>query len=398
MVTGYFYWDPNRAMFDFNLPLLGRPILWYGFLFAFGFFVAYWVLVYLLRCYFLYHSEVFFADIVHWPDLILKLKGREKHRSVFKVIFSHCSADVQKQIDHYEPGRLMTKGLQEGVVRGINACLRDADGKERPMKERGLLWVQRHLSPFGQLRLQRRLALEQDLFPLVKTLRRRAKEVAERLTVYVVIGTLVGARLGDLLFYQDWKILVQDPLAAIRIWEGGLASHGGAAGILIALVFFDRIIRKAYPIFSLIKILDYVVIPTALAAIFIRIGNFVNQEILGKPTDVPWAVVFGHPADGAPIVPRHPVQLYEALAYLSIFFFLVVYWRRKPFSRPEGKISGLFLIFVFSARFFLEFFKEEQSVYLNNAALLSMGQLLSLPFIALGFWLFFHRKNEFARL
>ena len=361
--------------------------MWYGFLFAFGFFIAYWILVYLLHRYFLYHSEVFAADIVHWPDLVHQLKNRERGKEVFRQLFAHCAKDAQQQIKEYQTGDPMTKGFKEGVVRGMNAFLKDGDRLSK------LPWAKKHLSLSHQIWLEQRLLLEQAIRPILKTVRHRAREVAEKLTLYVIIGTLVGARLGDVLFYQDWRLLIQDPFSLFRIWEGGLASHGGAAGILVALVFFDRAVARLYPIFSLIKILDFVVIPTAFAAVCIRIGNFFNQEILGKPTDLPWAVIFGHPADRGAIVPRHPVQLYEALAYLIIFFILIAYWNLKPFTRKEGKIGGLFLILVFATRFCLEFFKEEQSVYLQNTAILSMGQILSIPFIALGFWLFFHRKD-----
>ena len=130
-------------------------------------------------------------------------------------------------------------------------------------------------------------------------MRHRAKEVAEKLTLYVIWG-LWSERVLAMFFFPDWRLLIQDPFSLFRIWEGGLASHGGAAGILVALVFFDRAISRLYPIFSLIKILDFVVIPTAFVSVCIRVGNFFNQEILGKPTDLPWAVIFGHPADGGP--------------------------------------------------------------------------------------------------
>ncbi len=397
MLITYVHWDPNRAMLDFKLPLLERPILWYGFLFALGFFIAYWILVYLLHRYFLYYSQVFEADIVHWPQLMDSFKNRNQGKDLFKQLFKYCASDIQQQISGYKSGELITKGLQRGIVRGLNVLMKDEKWEglitEAPHLKRQLKWFQRYSKEADQLRLRHRLALELMLAPVLRTLHQRARAVAEKLTLYVIIGTLIGARIGDVLFYQDWSFFINNPFSLFYLWEGGLASHGGAAGILCALIFVDRSLQRSYPFFSLVKILDLVVIPTAFAAICIRLGNFFNQEILGKPTGIPWAIVFGHPADGGPVVPRHPVQLYEALAYFLVFFILIFLWKRKPFLRRKGDVSGLFLVLVFSARFFLEYYKEEQSVHFVDATLFSMGQILSIPFIGWGLWLFFHRKN-----
>ena len=152
MVMGYFYWDPDRAMLPFNLPFLDRPILWYGFLFAFGFFIAYWILVYLLHRYFLYHSEVFVADIVHWPDLVHQLKNRERGKEMFRQLFAHCSKDTQQQIKEYQTANPMTKGLKEGIVRGMNALLREGERQELQTPSSELLWGKKHLSLSHQVR------------------------------------------------------------------------------------------------------------------------------------------------------------------------------------------------------------------------------------------------------
>ena len=215
MFFGYFYWNPDRAMFDFDLPFLGRPILWYGFLFAFGFFVAYWILVYLLRRYFLYHSEVFVADILHWPDLLLKLKRRGEGKEVFQYIFSYCASDVQQQIKQYEPGELITHRLKEQIVTAINAFLKDPAQSTQLIKRR---WGSKILSQAHQIQLSHRLLIEAAVAPILQTLKQRAKAIAEKLTLYVIIGTLVGARLGDLFFYQDWRWLINDPFSLFRIW------------------------------------------------------------------------------------------------------------------------------------------------------------------------------------
>lgn len=269
------YWDPSREMFSYTLPFLGRPILWYGFFFALGFFCGYWVLRY---------------------------------------------------------------------------------------------------------RLSRTLATPSLARPL-----------ADRMTFFVILGTIIGARLGDILFYNNLAAYFHRPLDIFKVWEGGLASHGGAAGILIGIFILSKRKKQGFPSLSFPSLVDLVALSTPLVAGFIRIGNFFNQEILGKPSIAPWAVTFGHPADGSPPEPRHPVQLYEALYYFCTFALL--FFLAPKIKRP-GKITGLFLLLTFSFRFLIEFFKEEQSVLLTAQAWLTMGQLLSMPFVCLGVFLYFRRKQE----
>lgn len=211
--------------------------------------------------------------------------------------------------------------------------------------------------------------------------------LVDRLTWFVVAGTIIGARLGHVLFY-DWPRYQHDPISILKVWEGGLASHGGAIGVLIALYFYQRSIRKKFPEFSFIVLMDLIVVPTAFTAFCIRMGNFFNQEILGFPTTVPWGIIFGDPIDGGPIVPRHPVQLYEGFAYLCTFIFLWFYWNQKKDTLKKGTLSGLFFILVFGLRFLIEFFKTPQSLMFQEK-FLQTGQYLSIPFIVLGFFLLF---------
>lgn len=205
------------------------------------------------------------------------------------------------------------------------------------------------------------------------------KEIAEKTSLYVAIGTIVGARLFDVLFYQKFSDLVHDPFEIIKFWQGGLASHGGVAGILVALFFLQRSLSKKYPKLTYLALLDRLVTPGLIAGVCIRIGNFFNQEILGTVSTLPWAIIFGHPADGSPILPRHPVQLYEALFYLILFAFFSKNW---TFLRRQGQTVGLFFILCFSFRFLIEYVKAPQSQLLPE-----MGQLLSLPLILLGVFL-----------
>jgi prolipoprotein diacylglyceryl transferase len=197
----------------------------------------------------------------------------------------------------------------------------------------------------------------------------------ESLTIYMVVGTVIGARLGHCLFYEP-AFYLSHPLEMLYIWKGGLASHGAIIGILIAL----WLAVKKHKNFKYIWVLDRIVIVTALAGSFIRIGNFFNSEIYGIQTNVPWAVVFQRVDN----VPRHPVQLYEAICYLAIFFFLYFYYKKRKENTREGFLLGMFLILVFSARFIIELWKEHQAAFELPMGL-DMGLVLSIPCIIAGF-------------
>ena len=196
----------------------------------------------------------------------------------------------------------------------------------------------------------------------------------ETLLTYMMVGTIAGARLGHCLFY-DPVYYLSNPIQILKVWEGGLASHGGAIGILTALYLYCR----SRPEQPYLWLLDRMVITIALAGLFIRLGNFFNSEILGLPADVPWAVIFDRIDD----VPRHPAQLYESLAYGTIFVGLYRIYSRLGGDTPNGLIFGLFLTSVFGFRFFVEFVKERQAAYGMDLPL-SVGQLLSIPLVILG--------------
>jgi prolipoprotein diacylglyceryl transferase len=234
--------------------------------------------------------------------------------------------------------------------------------------------------------------LEQRLKPVPGyTLRQLSRTLVDRIAWYVFLGTLIGARLGNALFY-DWPYFKEHPLDILKFWEPGLASHGGFAGILIALVIFYYRNKRLLSNISFLGLLDVFVVPVPLACMCIRIGNFFNQEILGKPTDVPWAVIFAHPVDGGLVVPRHPVQLYEAIAYLLIFVLLWTAWHHSRLKETPGKILGMALVLGFTARFMMEFFKVSQTGMIDETTV-SMGQYLSIPFILIGLCLIFRPKN-----
>jgi phosphatidylglycerol:prolipoprotein diacylglycerol transferase len=196
----------------------------------------------------------------------------------------------------------------------------------------------------------------------------------DRLTVYVAIGTIVGARLGHCFFYEPSYYLAH-PVEILKVWHGGLASHGAIIGNLIALWLFSRKEKK-----PLIWSIDRVVIVVALAGALIRLGNLMNSEIYGVETTLPWGFVFLRNSETAP---KHPTQIYEALAYLITFGILMrVYWKNRGELRP-GTLFGIFLIIVFGFRFLVEFIKEDQVAF-EAAMKLNMGQLLSIPCVIAG--------------
>lgn len=247
------------------------------------------------------------------------------------------------------------------------------------------------LERFFRLRpeLEKGDILDKDGHP---NLKKQAVELTDRLTIYMVIATVIGARLGHLIFYEAPSYYLNNPLQVFAVWKGGLSSHGAAIGIVLALWFFSYQYRKQMRHLTWLGLLDFVCVPTALAGAFIRIGNFFNQEILGISTDVPWAVIFGHPADHSFPTPRHPVQLYEAVFYLFVFVLL---WRLTflpKFLKERGRLLGLFLILVFGFRIIVEYWKLEQSVLMPYSFDLTMGQILSIPAVLIGLWLYFRKK------
>ncbi|MEL6674345.1 MAG: prolipoprotein diacylglyceryl transferase [Bacteroidota bacterium] len=201
----------------------------------------------------------------------------------------------------------------------------------------------------------------------------------ESLLLYLVLGTVIGARLGHVLFYNP-SYYLQNPLEIFMTWKGGLASHGGTVGVLLALWLWSRRVSKK----PFLWITDRLIVAVALASCFIRLGNLMNSEILGVETTVAWAFEFVQ-VDGADAPPRHPAQLYEALGYLGTFFFLGYLFFKTQLRQKRGFLTGLFLILVFGSRFLIEFVKIEQADFQASFLdTLTLGQWLSIPFVLLG--------------
>lgn len=214
------------------------------------------------------------------------------------------------------------------------------------------------------------------------------EKVLDELATYMIIFTIIGARLGHCLFYEPHYYL-SNPVEILKIWEGGLASHGAAIGILVGLVFFSRKYHKPY-----LWVLDRVVIVVALAGALIRTGNLMNSEIFGDATTLPWGFIFERVYGVGYTIAHHPTQIYEALSYLVLFVFLIKYYYKYDGKPPEGAVFGYFLVILWTVRFLIEFIKLPQ-VDFENTMLLNMGQLLSIPFVIVGIWLLVRaHKNQ----
>jgi len=212
---------------------------------------------------------------------------------------------------------------------------------------------------------------------LQKILVRHGKppQILDDLALYVGIGTIVGARLGHCLFYEPVYYL-SHPLEILKIWQGGLASHGAALCIPLAVWLFAR----KNPQIGFLWLLDRLVVVVALAGSLIRLGNLFNSEIVGEPTDLPWGFIFERLGEN---FPRHPSQLYESVYYLLCFVFLLRTEKSSKLAERPGGLLGLFLVLIFGFRFLIEFLKANQVMFEAQMAL-NMGQWLSIPAILIG--------------
>ncbi|WP_298263257.1 prolipoprotein diacylglyceryl transferase [uncultured Lutibacter sp.] len=222
-------------------------------------------------------------------------------------------------------------------------------------------------------------------------------EKLDSLFIYTVVATLIGARLGHFLFY-DPEFLFKKPLEVILPFKfspkfqftgfAGLASHGAAIGIIIAMYLFSKKVLKKPILF----ILDRITIPVAAGAVFVRLGNLMNSEIIGKPTNSDYGFIFRRLGED---FPRHPAQLYESISYLFIFGILMfVYWKTDKIKK-QGYLFGLFFVLLWTARFFVEFFKEAQVEGREDWVLgLNTGQVLSIPLVLVGLFFMFRNSSK----
>lgn len=359
----WLYWNPPIEVF--RVPIIDRPIVWYGVLFVSGFIIGYFLFIPILARFLKNSKHLSIIDIHNWPQLILTLQNASSDSpELITQLLQKLRPDTLNKIKSLQINLKPDDQTKNDIVNGLNHLLHN-----------------KHSQRFDI----------ESAFSGISSAKRTAFFLADRLIWFTVLGTLVGARLGQVFFY-DWAIFSLHPEEIIKVWKGGLASHGGVIGLVIAIYLYFLSIKKWVPSLSFLRLLDFVAIPSALVACFIRLGNFMNQEIVGTPSTLPWAVVFGNAADGSLPIPRHPVQLYEALAYLITFIVLLRLWKTKAEQLRSGFIFGLLFICIFGSRLVLEFWKVQQaSIY--DYSFLQMGQILSIPFIAMGLYLIFRPKK-----
>ncbi|GHT16646.1 prolipoprotein diacylglyceryl transferase [Bacteroidia bacterium] len=219
-------------------------------------------------------------------------------------------------------------------------------------------------------------------------------DLLDKLTMWAVVSTIIGLRLGHCFFYAP-EYYLSHPIDIFKVWEGGLASHGAAAALPLGLYFFCRKYKMRY-----LWLLDRIVIVVALTGFPIRLGNLMNSEIYGVPTAMPWGFIF---ARNGEIIAKHPTQIYESLGYLLIFCVLFfIYKKRETLRNRSGFLFGLAMILIFGFRILVEFIKETQDgnvdTVVRNAIGLDMGQLLSVPLVLAGVFLlyyaFHHAPND----
>jgi phosphatidylglycerol:prolipoprotein diacylglycerol transferase len=356
---GWFYWDPPREAF--TVPIINHPVVWYGVLFVTGFILAYFIINPILARFLNQMGHLSNLDVRSWPTIVGIL--RTSPAPLASQLMGEFDTSTRQQLQQHSSPPL-TLELQQSIVDGLNRSLQSSAVSREELQQ---LFGSALASP-----------------------KQTAYLLTDRLCWFTVIGTIVGARLGAVFFY-DWPYFSQHPIEIFKVWHGGLASHGGALGVMLALFLYVKYIQRWIPQLTFLHLLDFVAIPSALTACFIRLGNFMNQEIVGTPTTQPWGVLFGHPAENVTAVARHPVQLYEAAAYLMIFVILWRLWKNKHLEEQPGALVGLLFIMVFGSRFMIEFWKATQESFLDSS-FLQMGQLLSLPFILLGIFLFWRSK------
>tara|TARA_B100001175_G_scaffold74519_1_gene62222 strand:+ start:3354 stop:4202 length:849 start_codon:yes stop_codon:yes gene_type:complete len=231
-------------------------------------------------------------------------------------------------------------------------------------------------------------------------------ELVEPLFIYIVLGTLIGARLGEVFFY-NWEYfqnnlieiflpIKKDPNSSMLfgIIDGfkfvgyrGLASHGATIGIITSMFIY----KKKFKYDSVLWIFDRIVVPIAIGGMFVRIGNFFNSEIVGNYTGTNFGIIFSNRGE---IFPRHPAQLYEAFGYFLLFILLwQLYWKTN-FKNNKGFLFGLFLICLFTIRVLVEFVKESQGGFEDQIGILTTGQWLSIPFILIGIFFMIRSKKN----
>lgn len=370
-----FVWNPSREIF--RIPYLDLPIFWYGLFFALSFYVSYYLFLLILTRY-----------LSNFPEFSEKDVLDER---LFYQTLDQDQEDKKKSTALY----LVTKGEKISSIKKLLERINSFIQRERNWDDVALTEGRKKQTTLQKTFISpKKTALRlyvEKLFPgSILRIKDRARIYTDKLLVLVLFSTIIGARLAHLVFYERPAYYLSDPWIILSTWKGGLASHGAAFSIMVSVAYFSKKYLKKDSKITFLTILDLFTIPALFIGGWIRIGNFFNQEILGKPSSLPWAVAFGKPLDGSiPWIPRHPVQIYEAIFCFCLFGFLsFLFFRTKTYLK-KGFLTGIFFTFLFTFRFFIEQFKEKQSSLLVESSL-TMGQYLSLPFILLGACLLFY--------
>lgn len=362
MLNAWISWDPNPDVFV--IPYLEHPLRWYGILFVLGFIIGFIIVVPILRKKLSETLAILPRDIVNWQNLCQHLKNAISQKDeILQPVIARLDKKSRNALIELGSSVEPDQKLRDDIQLALTQTIKDPTS--------GVT----------------RNCLEEKYPDSINKLQDLCLGYVDHLVWFIVIGTVVGARLGHVFFYE-WPYYKNNLIDIFKIWEGGLASHGGTLGVILAVFLYKQWTYKRFPEISFIGLLDLLTIPTAFVAVCIRLGNFMNQEILGTPTNLPWAFIFGHPADGSAPIPRHPAQLYEAAVYLVSFFILLGIWKLKNTRLKPGVLTGLFFILIFGSRFLIEFIKAPQS-HIIDESFLQTGQYLSIPFILLGLALIF---------
>ncbi len=346
-----FYWNPSKEAF--YIPYFDHPVVWYGILFVTGFIFCYLLFIPIIKRFLKQQNQFAPIDIKSWPLLVDQLKSPSRH-----LIVKNLQDFLNKHFPFF----------RETLPTPIN----------EPFKASLLKFI----NEFLYIQNISRDELAQLMPNALSTVQETSVRVADRICWVVILATLIGARLGNVFFY-DWPYYQTHPIEIFKVWKGGLASHGAVLGVIFALALNQTWLKKQLPYLTLLNLLDFVSITAPLLCGFIRLGNFMNQEIVGTPTKLPWGVIFGNPMENVSIEARHPIQLYEAAIYFIIFGCLWYCWKKRRLPEGKGIYFGLLLVSALFSRFILEFWKESQFSFINTGSFLA-SQLLSLPLILLG--------------
>jgi phosphatidylglycerol---prolipoprotein diacylglyceryl transferase len=397
MYSEFFQFNPDPVAF--TLPFLDFQMRWYTLWTIIGISASYLVATFVIKDKLLFLEDFSGKNIKNWATLLSYFNQTDKNNSSPwpKKITSYFSTSEMSKINKWK-GPNVSDNLKKTIIEKLKKISIDpAFYNEADLEGLNFSFTTKlSIRKFNKLKSNENVKslntqLLNDILPKksIFTFLGLSNEVTKDLVNYIVIFNILGARLAHVLFYE-WSYYQNNLMEILYVWKGGLASHGGVLGTLFGVFLFFKIqMKKKYPQFTLLGFFDLTSIYIGTSLGSIRLGNLFNQEILGKKTDLPWAIVFLKPENGAQVYPRHPVQLYESFSYYFCFVVMLLLWKKYYVKWKEGTFIGIGCIIFFILRFYCEFFKESLSEVINKSSGILMGQYLSLPFILMGIFLLF---------